>query len=102
LSLGHLDTFNRSAAAGVIVIPTERKRGIASACDDAMKDLAFNKLGLHKIWASVLMDNVVVVEALKKRGWKWQGKMLNAQFLDGKWRDRAYFEFLNPNEVGDR
>lgn len=99
LSVGNVDTYNKSACAGVIVLPTARRQGIGGRCNEVMLDLAFNKLGLHKVWASVLVDNVVVTDALKKRGWHYQGLMRDAQFLDGKWRDRAYFEIINPNEV---
>lgn len=99
ISLGHVDQFNRSAALGLIVVPSERMKGVGDACDKLMKEFAFSKLGLHKVWVSVLTDNKVIIDGLKKRGWHYQGLMKHAQFLDGKWRDRAYFEFYNPDEV---
>lgn len=99
ISLGHIDYINRCACVGIVVPPSERKRGIASECDTLIKDFAFNKLGLHKIWASILSVNAVVVEGMKKRGWKHHGTMQDAQFLDGKWHNRIHLEFINPNEV---
>lgn len=98
ISMGNMDVPNRSACLGLIVIPSERRKGVGGACDEMIQDLAFNKLGLHKVWASVLTDNIIMMEGIKKRGWKYQGLMHDAQFLDGKWRDRAYFEMINPQE----
>lgn len=99
ISMGNVDHLTRSACFGIIVIPSARQRGIGGRCDAVVRDLAFNKFGLHKAWASVLTDNVVMISALKKRGWGYHGLMQDAQFLDGSWRDRAYFEIINPNEV---
>jgi RimJ/RimL family protein N-acetyltransferase len=99
ISFGSLDVHNRHACIGLIVMESERRRGVADACDGLIKQLAFEKFNLRKIWASVLTDNTVVITGTKKRGWRYQGLMKDAQFLDGKWRDRAYFEFYNPNEV---
>lgn len=99
VSLGHVDQFNRSCALGLIVIPSERMQGVGDACDKLMKSFAFDTLGLRKVWVSVLEDNKVIIEGLKKRGWSWQGTMRDAQLIAGAWHDRLYFECLNPNEV---
>ena len=94
-SFGFLDTINRSAGVGGIVLPDHRKTGVGKLLHEAICDFGFNVIGLHKLWASVVEDNRRVWEGLKMHGWVVSGFLKDAQFMDGKWHNRVLLERIN-------
>ena len=96
VSLGQWDAFNRSAALGMIVLPEARRSGVGTAVHDLALDLAFKRLGLHRLAASVREENEVIWRGMEKRGWTYCGFLRECQFDEGEWKHRKLYERINP------
>lgn len=99
VSFGHFDNVNRSAGVGLVLLEEFRHGGLAGRALKLMESYSFGTLNLHKIWASVVEANEVVWKGLLAMGWKHSGRMLDAQFIDGKWHNRMLLELINPAEM---
>ena len=94
-SFGFIDWINRSAGIGLVVLPSKRRLGVATQCLELITKMGFKTLGLHRLWASIVEDNRVVWEGMKRFGWEHCGRFRESQLLDGKWVNRVIFELIN-------
>lgn len=95
VSLGFIDLINRAAAIGLVVLPDKRRGTVGKQALQLIIDLGFKTFGLHKLWASVVEDNRIVWEGMKRYGWTISGRFLDAQFMNGKWHNRIMLELIN-------
>ncbi|MDR8414422.1 GNAT family N-acetyltransferase [Nonomuraea sp. 3-1Str] len=66
-------------------------RAVAAVCRDADE-----RLGLHRVEAATLLDNVASQRVLEKAGFEPYGVAPNFIHIDGQWRDhRVYQRILN-------
>lgn len=94
-SLGFIDLVNRSGAIGLVVLPDRRRGSVGKQALQLIVDLGFKAFGLHKLWASVVEDNRVVWEGMKRYGWTISGRLIDAQFMNGKYHNRILLELIN-------
>jgi RimJ/RimL family protein N-acetyltransferase len=92
---GYVDPINRSAGIGLAILPEHRKGGLGRAALAAIEELGFSQMGCHKLWASVVEDNLHVWQGMKQQGWKVSGRLIDAQFMNGKWHNRVLLEKIH-------
>ena len=97
-SLGHIDLVNRSAAIGLVVLPDKRRGTLGKQALQLITKLGFETFGLHKLWASVVEDNRVVWEGMRRYGWTVSGRLMDAQFMEGKFHNRVLLELINGRD----
>ena len=54
-------------------------------------DWAFKDLGLYKIWATAIADNIASIITMKKLGFQFEGTLKGEKFLRGKRVDIAHY-----------
>lgn len=62
-------------------------KGIATAAVALGVDHAMRTMGLHRVEATVMEENVASRAVLEKAGFRVEGKLLRNLHIDGQWRD---------------
>jgi ribosomal-protein-alanine N-acetyltransferase len=86
----------QSCTIGYWVALENNGRGLATAAVARMVQIAFDELGLHRIEAGTLLDNLRSQRVLATNGFIQYG--LAPQFIKiaGRWQDHLLFQLLNP------
>jgi ribosomal-protein-alanine N-acetyltransferase len=71
-------------------------RGLASRALAAMLDVAFFEVGLHRVEAGTLVDNVASQKVLERNGFIRFGLAPRYLHIAGEWRDHLLFQKLRP------
>lgn len=86
----------QSCGVGYWVSEHANGRGLATAALSEIKDLAFGQLGLHRIEAGTLAENVRSQRVLEKNGFARFGLAPSYLQIAGRWQDHALYQALNP------
>ena len=81
-----------SATLGYWVDRARNGRGLASAAVDAALATAFGQLGLHRLEAGTLVDNVGSQRVLERNGFTRIGVAPHYLHIGGAWRDHVLFQ----------
>jgi RimJ/RimL family protein N-acetyltransferase len=97
VSLIGIDSTHRHAESARFLIGDEDAvRGVPVAVE-AMKliyELAFETLGLHRVYGSISSDNALMVKWQKFMGMTEEGRLRNHFFVNGKFQDAVLFGIL--------
>ena len=97
LSLVGIDLVNKHAETGRFLIGDEdAAKGIPAAVE-AMKllyQLAFEQMGLVRIFGTIASGNTLMIKWQKYLGMKEEGRMRRHYFIDGKWQDAVMMGLL--------
>jgi ribosomal-protein-alanine N-acetyltransferase len=85
------ETF-RSANLGYWVDARRNGRGLATRAVAALVEHAFRTLGLHRLEAGTLVDNVASQRVLEKNRFELIGLARNYLHIAGAWRDHLLFQ----------
>lgn len=91
------DLVNRSIRVGTDVSPDLRRQGFGDRIFSAMESYAFDYLGLHRVWLLVLDSNKAARKLYTKRGFQVEGRMRQAVFRAGAWRDYISMSLLEES-----
>ena len=81
-----------SATLGYWVDRARNGRGLASAAVGAAVATAFGQLGLHRLEAGTLVDNVGSQRVLERNGFTRIGVAPHYLHIGGAWRDHVLFQ----------
>jgi [ribosomal protein S5]-alanine N-acetyltransferase len=84
----------QSANLGYWVAERLGGRGLATAAVGESADIAFGELGLHRLEAGTLVDNVPSQRVLEKNGFERIGLARRYLRIAGEWRDHLLFQRL--------
>lgn len=82
----------QSANLGYWVAERLGGRGLATAAVGEAADVAFGELGLHRLEAGTLVDNVPSQRVLEKNGFEQIGLARRYLRIAGEWRDHLLFQ----------
>lgn len=86
--LWHIDWHNRSAMAGIKLLPENGLKGAGSDTIMLVNALSFQEVGLRRLCAEILPFNTASLRAYVERsGWIVEGRSREAIFRDGGWHD---------------
>lgn len=88
----------KSGILGYSIDKLEQGKGIMTSAVKLVTEYAFNELGMHRIEASVLVDNEKSKSVLHKCGFKELGLNEKYLFIDGVWRDHITFFKINNTQ----
>jgi ribosomal-protein-alanine N-acetyltransferase len=84
----------RSASVGYWIDRSRNGRGLASRAVEAIVGHAFGELGLHRLEAGTLVDNLASQRVLEKNGFQRIGLAPRYLHIAGAWRDHILFQLL--------
>jgi len=95
VTLNHINWIHRTAETGLMI---GRKdfwgKGYAFEAWSVVLEYAFQRLGLRKIIAGAIIDNVASIAVLKKLGFKIEGTFRQEFLVEGEYRDGVRFGLL--------
>lgn len=84
----------RSANLGYWVDGARNGRGLATRAVAAAIEIAFGELGLHRLEAGALVENIASQRVLEKNGFERIGLAPRYLLIAGAWRDHILFQRL--------
>lgn len=82
------------ADIGYELDPRYWNQGYATEVAHAIVDFGLTFLGLHRIWAHCVADNVGSAHVLEKLGMKREGRLREKEFHKGRWWDTLIYAIL--------
>ena len=86
--------YHKSANLGYWVAERLNGRGLATRAVGELIEVAFGELGLHRLEAGTLGDNVASQRVLEKNGFESIGIARGYLHIGGEWRDHLLFQRL--------
>jgi ribosomal-protein-alanine N-acetyltransferase len=86
--------FLQSTNVGYWIDGNAQGRGLATRAVGEIVRFAFDELGLHRVEAGTLVDNVASQRVLEKNGFTRIGIARKYLLIAGEWRDHILFERL--------
>jgi [ribosomal protein S5]-alanine N-acetyltransferase len=83
-----------SAVLGYWVDGARAGRGLTTRAVAAALDVAFGEMGLHRLEAGTLPENVASQRVLQKNGFTCVGLLRRHLLIGGEWRDHLLWERL--------
>jgi len=77
----------QNAFLGLTIFNRYWKSGYGKAATEAILDIAFNDLGLHRLEAGVEPRNIRCLRGIRAFGFRKEGRKKRAVYLRGQWRD---------------
>ena len=88
----------QSASLGYWVRRELNGQGLASAAVAEVLGIAFGELGLHRVEAGTLVDNVASQRVLAKSGFSRYGLAPRYLRIAGRWQDHVLFQRLSDED----
>jgi len=74
-------------------------RGYTTAAVKAAVRFAFGRLGLHRVEAACVPENVRSARVLQKSGFQLEGRARAYLQIDGRWRDHSLFGIVKSEDL---
>jgi len=100
-TLAHLDAVNRRAELGFALGKSFWGRGYMKAALPVVLSFAFDKLGLHRVYADTDPQNSAAIRRIEKLGFLREGNLREHYLVQGHAQDAAIFGLLK-SEWGRR
>ena len=84
------------ADLGYELNPAHWGQGYASEAARAMVGFGFAELGVHRIWARCIADNVASARVLEKLGMRQEGRLRENEYFKDRWWDTLIYAMLAP------
>lgn len=95
--LGSIDHHSRSAELQIRIGSREHHgRGLGTEAVNALVEVGFDGLDLHRIYLHVFATNLRALRAYEKAGFVKEGVLRDAVLLDSGWVDVVAMAKLNP------
>ncbi|MBF0499448.1 MAG: GNAT family N-acetyltransferase [Candidatus Riflebacteria bacterium] len=83
-----------SAGIGYWIDEAMAGQGLGKEAVATLVSFAFEEAGLHRIWASVCLDNSRSMKLLETLGFKSEGIHRKELFIAGRWQDMCQYSIL--------
>lgn len=83
-----------SAGIGYWIDESHCGRGLGKEAVATLVSFSFEEAGLHRIWASVCLENIRSINLLEKLGFRAEGIHRRELFIAGRWQDMHQFSIL--------
>ena len=106
--IGHIGLYKinrqlRNAEIGILIgSPTLHGKGYGTQSTKVLTEFGFNKLGLHRITALVLEENMASYKMFEKCGYKREGLLIDKTLKNGRYYNVVVLSIINDrNDVLD-
>jgi aminoglycoside 6'-N-acetyltransferase len=89
-----LSVEHRQGEVGVILHPDAQGQGFATETISALLDLAFDRLGLHRVTAQTNAGNAASIRGLRRLGLRQEGHLRECVRFGDAWHDELVFAVL--------
>ena len=100
VGLYDIDRIARKTEFGILIADDEsRGKGYGTKATSIMVDYAFNVLGMHKVTAKILNENIPSISMLKKCGFSIDGCLRDDVYKNDRFYDVICMSILNNTEL---
>ena len=92
--LWDIDLHNRTAHIGISLLPEFRGRGLGTDVVRVLCRDGFAIRGLHRLQAETLADNVAMIAAAGRAGFRREGTLRRSAWVNGDFADEVIFGLL--------
>ncbi|MBD3943024.1 GNAT family N-acetyltransferase [Microbacterium sp. NEAU-LLC] len=85
---------DRTAEIGWILAPHAQGQGYATEAARLLLTLAFDELGLHRVYAELDPRNTASVRTCERLGMRHEGHFVEHMWLKGEWTDTGHYALL--------
>ena len=89
-----IDYKNRSIRIGLDIVPEERGKGYGTLGFQMMLRYFFDYHSFHRLWLCVLENNEIAKRLYKSAGFTEEGRLRQAIWRDGGWKDYLVLSIL--------
>jgi ribosomal-protein-alanine N-acetyltransferase len=82
------------ADLGYTLAQDQWRQGVATEAATAVLDVAFGKLGLHRVWATCDIENTGSYAVMEKLGMRREAHFHQDKLIRGVWRDSFLYAIL--------
>jgi RimJ/RimL family protein N-acetyltransferase len=93
--LKRITWINRKAEVSLFIRKDMQDQGHGSLALQAIIEYAFKRLNLYRLEAEVIDGNLASLKLVDKAGFTAEGRLREAKFVDGEYRDLLRFGLLN-------
>lgn len=98
VSLKHISEIDHNAEYAIVTRKKAQGTGIAARATMEILKYAFDDLGLHRIYLTVLSDNIAARKLYENCGFDLEGEFRDMIRLEGRYRNQAGYAILNWKE----
>lgn len=98
ISLKHISEADHNAEYAIVTRKKAHGTGLAERATMEILKYAFNDLGLHRVYLTVLSDNIAARKLYENCGFDLEGELKDVIRLGGRYRDQACYAILNWKE----
>lgn len=98
ISLKHISETNHNAEYAIVTRKKAHGTGIAARATMEILKYAFDDLGLHRVYLTVLSDNIAARKLYENCGFDLEGEFRDMIRLEGRYRNQAGYAILNWKE----
>lgn len=92
----------RSGQIGFALRPDRWHQGLGTEAVQALLELAFNRLELHRVWGARSPTNEASARLMTRIGMREEGRIRDHVFVRGAWRDSVVHSILEDEWVARR
>lgn len=92
-----MDSINQNGMVGYILNRHYWRQGIISEALKKVLEVGFQELGLHRIEARCIKDNIGSSKVMEKCGFHYEGCFRDKNFKDSKYYDVVYYAILEDD-----
>jgi RimJ/RimL family protein N-acetyltransferase len=89
-----IDVHNRTAHIGISLLPAFRGRGLGTDVVRVLCRYGFAIRGLHRLQAETLADNVAMIAAAGRAGFRREGTLRRSAWVNGAFADEVILGLL--------
>ncbi|MFO8021533.1 MAG: GNAT family protein [Perlabentimonas sp.] len=94
IGVTNIDNHSKSFATSSMIDPESRGQGIIGKGRELVFRYMFDEMGMERVCARVLIDNMQNRKSLKKFGYVEEGVMRQAAFKNGVYKDLVIYSML--------
>jgi diamine N-acetyltransferase len=95
VDLFDFDPLHKRAGIGIVLVESERKKGIAGIALELIIEYAFNLLDLHQLYCNIEESNKDSFTLFEQKGFKLSGIKKDWNRRDGKWVSEHLLQLIN-------
>lgn len=95
VALEHVNWKDRCAELGIVIGEKDHwDQGYGTEAVRALLGFAFREMNLHRVFLRVFEDNVRAIRCYEKCGFQHEGRLREAEFSNGRYRDELLMGIL--------
>lgn len=94
VSLAWIDSEHRQGEIGFILDPAQHGNGYATEAARGVLRVAFEELGLHRVYGRLDARNTASARVLERLGMRREAQLVENEYVKGEWTDEAVYALL--------